>query len=77
MKHQSFVNTELNDWTVLFQTIQFCISRTFCLLTEEFDQLIGTYHVLRARVNLVAMAMKGYSTFPKASKLLKPYHQIF
>ena len=32
---------------------------------------------LRARVDLGAMAMKGYSTFPKAPTLLEPHHQIF
>ena len=31
---------------------------------------------LRARVDLAAMAIKGYSTFPKAPTLLEPYHQI-
>ena len=31
---------------------------------------------LRARVNLGAMAMKGYSAFPKAPVLLEPRHQI-
>ena len=32
---------------------------------------------LWARVNLGAMAMKDYSTFPKAAALLEPQHQIF
>ena len=31
---------------------------------------------LWARVDLGAMAMKGYSTFPKAPALLEPHHQI-
>ena len=31
---------------------------------------------LRARVDLGAMAMKGYSAFPKAPALLKPHNQI-
>ena len=31
---------------------------------------------LRARVDLGAMAMKGYSAFPKAPVLLEPHHQI-
>ena len=31
---------------------------------------------LRARVDLGAMAMKGYSTFPKAPTLLEPHHQM-
>ena len=31
---------------------------------------------LQARVDLGAMAMKGYSAFPKALALLEPHHQI-
>ena len=31
---------------------------------------------LRARVDLGTMAMKGYSTFPKAPALLESHHQI-
>ena len=31
---------------------------------------------LRTRVDLGAMAMKGYSVFPKAPALLEPHHQI-
>ena len=31
---------------------------------------------LRARVDLGAMAMKGYFAFPKASPLLEPHQQI-
>ena len=31
---------------------------------------------LRARVDLGAMAMKGYSAFLKAPALLEPHHQI-
>ena len=31
---------------------------------------------LRARVDLGAMAIKGYSAFPKAQALLEPHHQI-
>ena len=39
---------------------------------------MGPYKVLplRATVELGAMAMKEYSTFPKAPALLDPYHQI-
>ena len=38
----------------------------------------GHYQVLllRARVDLGAMAMKGYSAFTKAPALLKHHHQI-
>ena len=37
---------------------------------------IGTYQVLplQARVDLGAMAIKGYSTFPKVSALLEPHN---
>ena len=31
---------------------------------------------LQARVDLGAMAMKGYSAFPKAPTLLEPHHQM-
>ena len=46
--------------------------------TFLFDPLIGFSQVLllRAGVDLEAMAMKGYSAFPKAPALLKPPHEI-
>ena len=55
-------------------SIQFSIS----MLLVLFNPLIGPYQVLplRARVDLGAMAMKGYSKFPKAPALLEPHHQI-
>ena len=58
--HKLFVCTELRCRNVLF------------------DLLTGPCQVLPpwARVNLGAMAMKGYSAFPKAPVLLKPHHQI-
>ena len=39
---------------------------------------MGPYQVLplRARMDLGAMAMKEYSTFPKAPALLEPHHEI-
>ena len=48
------------------------------MLLVLFNPYIGPYQVLplRARVDLEAMAMKGYSAFPKAPALLEPYHQI-
>ena len=78
IKHQSFVYTQLNDQTVLFQTIQFSISTQFKCQTVLFDPEIGPYQVLAlwARVDLGVMTMKGYSVFPKAPALLKPHHQI-
>ena len=44
--------------------------------TVLFDPLIGPYQVLLlwARVDLGAMAIKGYFAFPKSPALLKPYH---
>ena len=42
-----------------------------------FDPYIGPYQVLliRVRVDLRAMAMKGYLTIPKAPALLEPHYQ--
>ena len=57
------------EW-VIFQTIQFSISMLLILL-EPYQVL-----PLRARVDLGAMAIKGYSVFPKAPALLGPRHQI-
>ncbi len=70
-KYQSFVYTQLNDQTFLFQAIQFSISTQFKCQTVLFDPQIGPYQVLplRARVNLGAMATKGYSIFPKTPAL--------
>ena len=44
-----------------------------------FDPEIGSFQVLslRVRVDFGAKAMKGYSTFPKASALFEPQHQIY
>ena len=41
-----------------------------------YSVLFDTYLPLRARVDLGAIATKGYSTFLKAPALLEPYHQI-
>ena len=82
LKHQSFVYTQLNDKTVLFQTVQFSISHLFalCLNVKKFlcDPYIGHYQVilLLARVDLGVMTIKGYPTFLKAAALLGPHHQI-
>ena len=65
----------------LFLKIQFSISHLFVtqfkLLSVLFDPLTGPYLVLPlwVREDLGAMAMKGYSTFPKASRL-DPHYQI-
>ncbi len=60
--------------TDLIQTIQFSISMQLVL----FDSLIEPYQVLPlwVTVALGAMAIKGYSTFPKALALLEPHYQI-
>ena len=67
IKHQSFVYTQLNDEKVLFQTIQFSISDLF-VLGLNVKQFYLTYQgiTLQARVDLGEMAMKEFSTFPKA-----------
>ena len=48
------------------------------MLLVLFNPEIGPYQVLpfRAKVDLGAMVMKGYSAFPKAPALLEPQHQI-
>ena len=72
--------------TILFQTSQFNTSFSKCHLFAlslkikqfYFDPQIGLYQVLllRTRVGLELMAMKGYSAFPKAPAFLEPLHQI-
>ena len=78
MKYLSFLYTQLNVKTAQFQTIQFKISTQFKFQTVVWDPSIGPYQVLliRTRVDVGAMAMKGYSALPKAPALLKPHHQI-
>ena len=65
-------NVSISSYSVY--SIHFSISMLLVLL----NPLIGPYQVLllQARVDLGAMAMKGYSTFPKAPALLEPHHQI-
>ena len=71
IKHQTFVYTQSNNQTVLFQTIQYSISHLFALRSgRSFGHLNYQVLPLLARVNLRAMAMKGYSA------LLEPHHQI-
>ena len=74
--------------TVPFQTIQFSINMQFkCKyslivknISIQFDltHKYNPYQVLPlgARVDLGAMAMKGYSVFPKAPASLETHHQI-
>ena len=56
---------------------QFSLAYVHCLVL--FNPQIGPYQVLplRARVDRGAMAIKGYSAFPKAPALLEPPHEIF
>ena len=62
-KHQSFVYTQLNGQTVLFQTIQMSNN----LNVKQFYSTHKSYQVLplRARVDLGVMAIKGTLHFPK------------
>ena len=59
--------------TFLFQAIQFTqtIQFSISMLLVLFNPYIGPYQVLplRPRVDLWAMAMKGYSVFPKTPAL--------
>ena len=76
------IHTVLNDQSLLFLTIQFSISHWFTLSfkrrTVLFNPLIGLYQVLplRIKVDVGAMSMKGYSTFPKVPILLESHHLI-
>ena len=68
----------LNVKTVLFQIIQVSISGEFQYQTVLCDLLREPFQVLplQARVNLGAIAIKGYSGFLKDPALLKLHHQI-
>ena len=54
------------------------MSEQFYFSLVLFDPLIGLFQVppLRARVDLGAIAIKGYSVFLKAPALTEPHHQI-
>ena len=60
--------------TVLFQTIQFSISIQFSFIWPIDRTLSSTS--TPGQVDQGAMAMNGYSIFPKAPTLLKPRHEI-
>ena len=82
IKHQSFVYSQLNDQIFLFLIFQFCMSFVCTQLkcqTILFDSWIESFQVLlfRAKVNLGVMAMKRYSTFPKAQALLELHWRLF
>ena len=53
--------------------IQFSLAYVHTLVV--FDPLTGPYQMLplRTRADVVAIAMKGYSAFPKAQSLLEPH----
>ena len=59
---------------VLFQTIQFIISTQFSSIWP-IDRTLEVLP-LPVRVDLKAIAMKGFSIFPKAPALLELHHQI-
>ena len=81
IKHQSFVYTQLNDQTNLFQAIQFSMSlvstQSKCQ-TISFDLSIGLYQLLpsRARVDMGAMAIKEYSIFLKGVTFMQSHSQM-
>ena len=68
IKHQLFVYIQLNDQTVLFQTIQFSMSTQFKCQTSIWP--IDKTLPLRARVDLGVIAMMKYSA------LMALHHQI-
>ena len=70
LKHQLFIDTHLNDQTVLLQAIQLSNSHLFAL-SLNIKQFYRTLSV-----DLRAMTIKGYSAFPKAPALLEPRYQI-
>ena len=69
-----------NVKTFLFQVILFSLTIQFSISMPLviFNPLILPYQVLprRARVDLGAMAMNGYSVSPKAPALLGSHRQI-
>ena len=80
LQYNSRNKTSVNDQTFLFQTIKFSMNivwTQFKIQTVLFDPQIGLYQVLslRARVDLGAMPMKRYFTFPKVPGL-ELHHQI-
>ena len=88
---QFSVSTVSMSKTVQFQTIQFSVStvsmsKTFLLqknpfcMSTQFSSISPIDTTLSGdtttRVDLGAMVMKGYSTFPKALALQETQHQI-
>ena len=69
-----FVYTQLVVKTVLFQRFQFSIS-TQSSSIWLIDKTLPSANT-QARVDLDAIAMNGYSVFPKALVLLNPYYPI-
>ena len=76
-RHSFFTHCQ-NDQAVLFQITYFSLSTPFKCETFLLDPEIGPYQVLplRARVDVGAIAMKGYSAFLKVPALLKTHDQI-
>ena len=61
------------NYCVISLTIQLETMHLFAQFKNQtvlFNLVIGPYHV-----DLEAIAMKGYSTFPKSPRI-KPHHQI-
>ena len=68
------LNTQLNVKIVKFKTIQFSLITQFNSI-QLIDRILSGAST-PVKVDLRVMAMKGYSTFPKAPALLKPHYQI-
>ena len=62
--------------TVLFQVIQFCISTQFSFICSIGRALSGATAPDDRGPEAMAMAIKGYSAFPKTPALLELHYQI-
>ena len=78
IKYKSFVYTQLKDQRVLFLAIQFSINHLFALSlnVKKFYLTYRPVLLLRGRMDLGAMVMKGYSVLSKTHALQEPRHQI-
>ena len=73
---RDFIYTVKCQNSSIYKTIQFSVSRVSMTKTVPFQTIQFSINTLWARVDLGVMAIKGYTTFPKAPALLEPDHQI-